>query len=130
MFDAVFSLSFIFAHFPLFFHPSNSYYFSAINGLSDGTVDKMLAIAAAYAPLGFLSASDLNRSRAEVVRLTTGSREVDNMLGGASNWVRSLKFSVHREPVKHSGCTRWPLLAKWNSARVVAKELVSRNCID
>lgn len=67
--------------------PFNQIYFvslnsSAIKGFSDGKVDKLLEEAAKYIPMGFLSASDFHIKRNELVRLTTGSRELDKILGG------------------------------------------------
>lgn len=56
--------------------------FSEIKGFSDGKVDKILDEASKYVPMGFLSASDFQLKRAEIVFLTTGSRELDKLLGG------------------------------------------------
>lgn len=56
--------------------------FSAIKGFSDGKVEKLLAEARKHVPMGFLSASDFHHKRAEIVFLTTGSRELDKLLGG------------------------------------------------
>lgn len=55
---------------------------SDIKGFSDGKVEKLLEEAQKYVPMGFLSASDLHEKRVEIVRLTTGSREIDNLLNG------------------------------------------------
>ena len=56
--------------------------FSEIKGFSDGKVDKLLEEAAKFVPMGFLSASDFHHKRAEIVFLTSGSRELDKLLGG------------------------------------------------
>lgn len=64
----------------VYFHLSSNS--SDIKGFSDGKVDKLLEEAAKFVPMGFLSASDFHHKRAEIVFLTTGSRELDKLLGG------------------------------------------------
>lgn len=56
--------------------------FSEIEGFSDGKVDKLLEEVMKLVPMGFLSASSIHNTRAEIVFLTTGSRELDKILGG------------------------------------------------
>lgn len=57
-------------------------HFSDIKGFSDAKVDKLLEEAGKFVPMGFLSASDFHHKRAEIVYLTSGSRELDKLLGG------------------------------------------------
>lgn len=54
----------------------------AIPGLSDTKADKLIAKVHTLIPSGFVNAADLNAQRKELVRITTGSRELDELLGG------------------------------------------------
>lgn len=54
----------------------------AIKGFSDAKVDKLLAEAGKLVPMGFFSATEFHQKRSEIVMLTTGSRELDKLLGG------------------------------------------------
>lgn len=54
----------------------------AIPGLSEKTIDRLLAKVHELIPTGFLNASDLNSQRQELVFITTGSRQLDQLLGG------------------------------------------------
>lgn len=55
---------------------------SAIKGFSDGKVDKLIQEAGKLVPMGFYTATDFHQKRSEIVMLTTGSRELDKLLGG------------------------------------------------
>ncbi|KAF8525217.1 putative RAD1 protein [Hysterangium stoloniferum] len=54
----------------------------AIKGISDAKADKILAEAAKIIPLGFQSATEVHARRAELVCITTGSKQLDTLLGG------------------------------------------------
>nr|CAG4651963.1 EOG090X0906 [Triops cancriformis] len=54
----------------------------AIKGLSEAKAEKMLAEAAKLVPMGFTTASEFHQKRAEVIQITTGSKELDKLLGG------------------------------------------------
>lgn len=58
------------------------FYSRAIKGFSDAKVEKLLTEAAKFVPMGFLSATEFHSKRAEIVFLTSGSRELDKLLGG------------------------------------------------
>ena len=53
-----------------------------VKGIAETKADKILAEAAKLVPMGFVSATELHQKRAEVVYVTTGSAELDKLLGG------------------------------------------------
>lgn len=55
---------------------------AALKGISEAKVDKILAEAAKFVPMGFTTATDFYQKRAEIIQLTTGSKELDKLLGG------------------------------------------------
>lgn len=54
----------------------------AVNGISDAKADKLVAECVKLVPMGFSSAVEYMESRKELVSITSGSREVDKLLGG------------------------------------------------
>ncbi|EDW99058.1 DNA repair protein Rad51 homolog [Drosophila teissieri] len=54
----------------------------AIPGLGGGKVEQIITEANKLVPLGFLSARTFYQMRADVVQLSTGSKELDKLLGG------------------------------------------------
>lgn len=53
-----------------------------IKGISEAKADKLVAEAQKLVPLGFTTAADFHAKRSEIIQLTTGSRELDKLLGG------------------------------------------------
>eukprot|EP00010_Vexillifera_abyssalis_P002471 CAMPEP_0201549758 /NCGR_PEP_ID=MMETSP0173_2-20130828/6210_1 /ASSEMBLY_ACC=CAM_ASM_000268 /TAXON_ID=218659 /ORGANISM="Vexillifera sp., Strain DIVA3 564/2" /LENGTH=339 /DNA_ID=CAMNT_0047959549 /DNA_START=25 /DNA_END=1044 /DNA_ORIENTATION=- len=53
-----------------------------IKGISDAKADKIQTAAAKLVPMGFTSAKEYATSRDEVIQVTTGSKELDKLLGG------------------------------------------------
>ncbi|KAJ1677187.1 Meiotic recombination protein dmc1, partial [Spiromyces aspiralis] len=53
-----------------------------IKGLSEAKVDKIKEVANSIMGDGFITASDYAEMRAMVVRISTGSKEFDKLLGG------------------------------------------------
>ncbi|XP_015373099.1 PREDICTED: DNA repair protein RAD51 homolog A [Diuraphis noxia] len=53
-----------------------------IKGISEAKADKILAEASKMVPLGFTSATIFHLKRSEIIQLTTGSKELDRLLGG------------------------------------------------
>jgi len=53
-----------------------------VKGISDAKADKLLAMAMKMIPMGFTTATDFHIKRAEMVKLTTGSRALDQLLQG------------------------------------------------
>lgn len=53
-----------------------------IKGISEAKADKLLLEAAKLVPMGFTSATEFHQKRSEIIQLTTGSRELDKLLGG------------------------------------------------
>ncbi|KAL7720124.1 DNA repair protein RAD51-like protein [Entamoeba marina] len=53
-----------------------------IRGVSDKKAEKLLAEARKLVPLGFVNAAELNQSRKDVIKISTGSRELDKLLHG------------------------------------------------
>ncbi|KAI0094807.1 putative RAD1 protein [Irpex rosettiformis] len=54
----------------------------AIKGISEQKADKILAEAHKIIPLGFQSATEVHARRSELVHITTGSKNLDALLGG------------------------------------------------
>ena len=54
----------------------------ATKGISDIMGEKIMAECAKLVPMGFSRATDFQESRKEIVRMTTGCKEFDKMLGG------------------------------------------------
>lgn len=53
-----------------------------IKGISEAKADKILAEAAKLVPMGFTTATQFFQRRAELVHITSGSKELDRLLGG------------------------------------------------
>lgn len=57
-------------------------YLLAIKGISDQKADKILAEAAKFVPMGFTTATEFLQKRSDMIMITTGSKELDRLLGG------------------------------------------------
>jgi DNA repair protein RAD51 len=53
-----------------------------IKGISEAKAEKLQAEAAKHVPMGFTTATEIHARRAELISITTGSRELDKLLGG------------------------------------------------
>ncbi|KAG0668508.1 recombinase rad51 [Maudiozyma exigua] len=53
-----------------------------IKGISEAKADKLLNEAARLVPMGFVTAADFHSRRSEMICLTTGSKNLDTLLGG------------------------------------------------
>eukprot|EP00759_Apiculatamorpha_spiralis_P008052 PhF_6_TR15051/c1_g1_i4/m.23631/K04482/RAD51; DNA repair protein RAD51 len=53
-----------------------------VKGISEAKADKLAAEAARLVPMGFTTATDYLELRKDIIRMTSGSREVDRLLGG------------------------------------------------
>jgi DNA repair protein RAD51 len=53
-----------------------------VKGISDVKADKLITAAAQLVPMGFCSATDYHQQRQDMVYITTGSTELDKLLGG------------------------------------------------
>ncbi|XP_058117385.1 DNA repair protein RAD51 homolog 1 [Anopheles ziemanni] len=54
----------------------------AIKGISEAKADKILQEATKHVPMGFTTATEYHQKRSEIIQLTTGSKELDKLLGG------------------------------------------------
>ncbi|KAJ8514689.1 hypothetical protein ONZ45_g7800 [Pleurotus djamor] len=54
----------------------------SIKGISEQKADKIIAEAQKIVPLGFQSATEVHARRSELVHITTGSKQLDALLGG------------------------------------------------
>lgn len=50
--------------------------------MSETKVEKILAEASKLTPMGFTTATEFHQKRSSIVYLTTGSKELDRLLGG------------------------------------------------
>lgn len=55
---------------------------AAIKGVSEQKADKIQAEAMKLVPMGFTTATEYHLKRADIVQITTGSKELDKLLGG------------------------------------------------
>ena len=53
-----------------------------VKGLSEGKIDKILEACAKVVKMGFLSAGDYLEKRKDLIKLSTGSKNLDLLLGG------------------------------------------------
>ncbi|KAJ3279082.1 recombinase rad51 [Borealophlyctis nickersoniae] len=53
-----------------------------IKGISEAKADKILAEAAKLVPMGFTTATEFHQRRSELINISTGSQELDKLLGG------------------------------------------------
>ncbi|KAI7879119.1 hypothetical protein K492DRAFT_178934 [Lichtheimia hyalospora FSU 10163] len=53
-----------------------------IKGLSENKIDKICKQVHAMIDLGFTTAMEIQQRRSEIIRITTGSKELDRVLGG------------------------------------------------
>uniref|UniRef100_A0A2M4AQJ6 DNA repair protein RAD51 homolog n=2 Tax=Anopheles triannulatus TaxID=58253 RepID=A0A2M4AQJ6_9DIPT len=53
-----------------------------IKGISEAKADKILQEAMKHVPMGFTTATEWHQKRSEIIQLTTGSKELDKLLGG------------------------------------------------
>ncbi|CAM1312652.1 RAD51 (predicted) [Pycnogonum litorale] len=53
----------------------------AIKGISEAKADKLIAEAFKHVHLGFTTANDLHEKRLEIIKISTGSKELDKLLG-------------------------------------------------
>lgn len=54
----------------------------SIKGISEAKADKILLEASKLVPMGFTTATAFHQKRSEIIQLTTGSKELDKLLGG------------------------------------------------
>ncbi|CAH0551658.1 unnamed protein product [Brassicogethes aeneus] len=57
-------------------------YLLQIKGISEAKADKLIAEASKLVPMGFTTATEFHQKRSEIIQLTTGSTELDRLLGG------------------------------------------------
>ncbi|XP_060533244.1 DNA repair protein RAD51 homolog 1 [Cylas formicarius] len=53
-----------------------------IKGISEAKADKILSEASKLVPMGFTTATEFHQKRADMITITTGSKELDRLLGG------------------------------------------------
>ena len=53
-----------------------------VKGISDAKADKITAAATKLVPMGFTTASEYQRQRQDIIHLTTGCKDLDELLGG------------------------------------------------
>lgn len=53
-----------------------------VKGISEKTVDKLIAEVAKLVPMGFTSASFIHQRRSDIIMIDTGSRQLNQLLGG------------------------------------------------
>ncbi|KAL7674479.1 hypothetical protein ACOME3_000758 [Neoechinorhynchus agilis] len=53
-----------------------------IKGISEVKADKILSEAQKLIPMGFTTASEIHKKRADMIQLTTGCKDLDKLLGG------------------------------------------------
>lgn len=54
----------------------------AVKGISEMKAQKIQELAMKHVPMGFTTATEYHKQREEIIHLTTGCKELDNLLGG------------------------------------------------
>lgn len=54
----------------------------AVKGIGESKADKIIAEASKYINIGFTTASDVHNLRSEIIQISTGSKELDQLLDG------------------------------------------------
>ena len=54
----------------------------SIKGISEAKADKIQAEATKLVPMGFTTATEFHQRRAEIIQVSTGSKELDKLLQG------------------------------------------------
>merc|ERR1719354_1050373 len=54
----------------------------SVKGISEAKADKIILEAAKLVPMGFTTATEFHQRRAEIIQVTTGSKELDKLLQG------------------------------------------------
>ncbi|ELU16666.1 hypothetical protein CAPTEDRAFT_114057 [Capitella teleta] len=54
----------------------------AVKGISDAKADKIMVEAQKLVPMGFTTATEFHEKRSQIIQLSTGSKELDKLLGG------------------------------------------------
>lgn len=54
----------------------------SIQGISEAKAEKIYAAACNIVPMGFTTATNCHEKRLDLIKLTTGSRQLDTLLGG------------------------------------------------
>lgn len=65
----------------------------AIKGISEAKADKIQAEAMKLVPMGFTTATEFHQRRAEIIQISTGSKELDKLLQGTCDM--QLTKAVH-----------------------------------
>uniref|UniRef100_H2YAH9 DNA repair protein RAD51 homolog n=1 Tax=Ciona savignyi TaxID=51511 RepID=H2YAH9_CIOSA len=53
-----------------------------VKGISEAKADKIIIEAAKLVPMGFTTATEFHQRRSEIIQITSGSKELDKLLGG------------------------------------------------
>lgn len=53
-----------------------------IKGISEAKADKLIAAAIKLVPTGFTSATEFHQRRSDLITISTGSKNLDNLFGG------------------------------------------------
>lgn len=68
--------------FTLFFFYRPKRTILTVKGISEAKADKLLFEASKYVPMGFTTATEFHQRRSELISITTGSKQLDTLLGG------------------------------------------------
>jgi len=55
---------------------------AAVKGISEAKADKLVESAAKLVPMGFTTATEMHKTRQDIIQVTTGSKELDKLLDG------------------------------------------------
>ena len=53
-----------------------------VKGISEAKADKLVVEASKLHPMGFTTATEIHQRRSEMIYISTGSEELDKLLGG------------------------------------------------
>lgn len=66
-----------------------------IKGMSEAKVDKLKEVASKLLDCGFITATELSIKRQCVFKISSGSLELDKLLGGISNLIKNRWDSIN-----------------------------------
>ena len=84
-----------------------------IKGISEARADKILGEAAKLVPMGFTTASEYHQRRGEIIYLTSGSKELDRLLGGGLKRAPSPRSLASFALARRNSVTCWQSLARY-----------------
>ncbi|KAL0481986.1 DNA repair protein RAD51 [Acrasis kona] len=79
-----------------------------VKGISEAKAEKIIEVAKKLVPMSFVTATEMNQQRSKIIKITSGSTEVDKLLGGGieSNSLTEIfgEFRTGKTQICHTMC--------------------------